>query len=31
VGTILTLVPSSAPVPVPAAARLHAEPVGAGD
>src|SRR5580700_11153714 len=31
VGRILALVPSSAPVPVPAAARLHAEPVGAGD
>jgi cytochrome c-type biogenesis protein CcmF len=30
-GTILALVPNSAPVPVPAAARLHAEPVGAGD
>jgi cytochrome c-type biogenesis protein CcmF len=30
-GTILALVPNSAPVPVPAAARLHAEPAGAGD
>jgi cytochrome c-type biogenesis protein CcmF len=31
VGTILALVPNSAPVPVPAAVRMHAEPVGAGD
>jgi cytochrome c-type biogenesis protein CcmF len=30
-GTILALVPNSASVSVPAAARLHAEPVGAGD
>jgi len=30
-GTILALVPNSAPVPVPAAARLHAELVGAGE
>src|SRR5579863_948344 len=30
-GTILALVPNSAPVPVPTAARLHAEPVGTGD
>jgi len=30
-GTILALLPNCASVPVPAAARLHAEPVGAGD
>jgi cytochrome c-type biogenesis protein CcmF len=29
--TILALVPNRTPVPVPAAARMHAEPVGAGD
>jgi cytochrome c-type biogenesis protein CcmF len=30
-GTILALVPNRTPVPVPAAAGMHTEPVGAGD
>ena len=30
-GTLLALVPNAVPVRVPAPARLHAEPVGAGD
>ena len=30
-GTILALVPNGSPLPVPAAVRMHAEPVGVGD